>query len=107
MDIYELCFYQFTKQTRQKRKGILCQLSIDHIYQTWAITALSVIHPLTIIALKSASQDRIEKIVESIDNLNPFDEKKIFLNIHNLESINLIFDPEGRIISKKLLNHEN
>ena len=52
-------------------------------------------------------QDRIEKIVESIDNLNPFDEKKDFFSTSILaESINLIFDPEGRItLSKKLLSH--
>ena len=58
-------------------------------------------------SIEAWPQDRIEKIVESIDNLNPFDEKKDFFSTSILaESINLIFDPEGRItLSKKLLNH--
>ena len=47
-------------------------------------------------------QDRIEKIVESIDNLNPFDEKKRFFSTSILaESINLIFDPEEELLSQK------
>ena len=57
--------------------------------------------------LEAWPQDRLEKISEAIDNLNPFDEKKDFFSTSILsESINLIFDPEGRIcLSKKLLNH--
>ena len=52
-------------------------------------------------------QDRIEKISGAIDNLNPFEEKKDFFSTSILsESINLIFDTEGRILlTNKLLNH--
>ena len=52
-------------------------------------------------------QDRIEKISNTIDNLNPFEEKRDFFATSILsESINLQFDSEGRIsISLKLLKH--
>tara|TARA_B100000989_G_scaffold65601_1_gene45608 strand:+ start:3805 stop:4248 length:444 start_codon:yes stop_codon:yes gene_type:complete len=57
--------------------------------------------------IEAWSQERIEKISEAIDNLNPYDEKKDFFSTSILsESINLIFDPEGRInLTKKLLTH--
>ena len=52
-------------------------------------------------------QDRIEKISNAIDTLNPFEEKKDYFATSILsESINLQFDNEGRIIlSSKLLKH--
>ena len=52
-------------------------------------------------------QDRIEKISNSIDSLNPFEEKKDYFATSILsESVNLIFDTEGRIsLTKKLLQH--
>ena len=52
-------------------------------------------------------QDRIEKISNAIDSLNPFEEKKDYFSTSILsESINLQFDSEGRILlSSKLLNH--
>ena len=52
-------------------------------------------------------QDRIEKISNSIDNLNPFDEKRDYFATSVLaESINLQFDSEGRIsLTEKLLKH--
>ena len=52
-------------------------------------------------------QDRIEKISNAIDSLNPFEEKKdIFATSILSESINLQFDGEGRItLSEKLLKH--
>ena len=55
------------------------------------------------------SQDRIEKISNTIDSLNPFDEKKDYFATSILsESINLQFDGEGRIlITQKLLKHAN
>ena len=50
-------------------------------------------------------QDRIEKISNSIDTLNPFEEKRDFFATSILsESINLQFDSEGRIsLTPKLL----
>ena len=50
-------------------------------------------------------QDRIEKISNAIDSLNPFEEKKDFFATSILsESINLQFDNEGRVqIITKLL----
>ena len=52
-------------------------------------------------------QDRIEKISNAIDSLNPFEEKKDYFATSILsESINLQFDGEGRILlTSKLLKH--
>ena len=52
-------------------------------------------------------QDRIEKISNAIDSLNPFEEKKDYFATSILsESINLQFDSEGRILlTSKLLRH--
>ena len=52
-------------------------------------------------------QDRIEKISNAIDSLNPFEEKKDYFATSILsESINLQFDSEGRIlITSKLLKY--
>ena len=52
-------------------------------------------------------QDRVEKISNSIDSLNPFEEKKDYFATSILsESISLQFDSEGRIlITDKLLKH--
>ena len=57
--------------------------------------------------LEAWPQDRIEKITNAIDNLNPFEEKKDYFATSILsESVNLIFDTEGRIsLTKKLLQH--
>ena len=52
-------------------------------------------------------QDRIERISNSIDSLNPFEEKKDYFATSILsESSNLQFDGEGRMsITSKLLKH--
>ena len=52
-------------------------------------------------------QDRIEKISETIESLNPFEEKKDYFATSILsESTNLQFDSEGRIsLTPKLLKH--
>ena len=52
-------------------------------------------------------QDRIEKISNAIDSLNPFEEKKDYFATSILsESTNLQFDSEGRVqITLKLLKH--
>ena len=57
--------------------------------------------------LEAWPQDRIEKITNAIDSLNPFEEKKDFFATSILaESVNLQFDSEGRILlSSKLLKH--
>ena len=58
-------------------------------------------------SIEAWPQDRIEKISNLIESLNPFDEKKDFFATSILsESINLQFDSEGRILLiPKLLNH--
>ena len=58
-------------------------------------------------ALEACSQDRIEKLSNTIDSLNPFEEKRDYFATSILaESINLQFDSEGRIsLSSKLLKH--
>jgi len=58
-------------------------------------------------SIEGCSQNRIEKLSDSIDSLSPFEEKRdIFATSVLSESVNLQFDSEGRIsLSKKLLNH--
>ena len=58
-------------------------------------------------ALEACSQDRIEKLSNTIDSLNPFEEKRDYFATSVLsESVNLQFDTEGRVsFTKKLLNH--
>ncbi len=58
-------------------------------------------------SIEAWPQDRIEKISNAIDNLNPFEDKKDYFATSILsESINLQFDSEGRIlITEKLLRH--
>ena len=58
-------------------------------------------------SIEAWPQDRVEKISNSIDSLNPFEEKRDFFATSILsESTNLQFDSEGRIsLTSKLLNH--
>ena len=59
------------------------------------------------LSIEAWPQDRIEKISTAIDALNPFEEKKDYFATSILsESINLLFDSEGRIsLTSKLLKH--
>ena len=67
------------------------------------ITYPSFNHP----ALEACSQERIEKLSNTIDSLNPFEEKRDFFATSVLsESESLQFDTEGRVsLSDKLLKH--
>ena len=58
-------------------------------------------------ALEACAQNRIEKLSNTIDSLNPFEEKRDYFATSILsESINLQFDTEGRVsITEKLLDH--
>ena len=58
-------------------------------------------------SIESCSQDRIEKLSNTIDSLNPFEEKRDYFATSILsESISLQFDSEGRIsLTSKLLKH--
>ena len=58
-------------------------------------------------SIEACPQNRIEKLSESIDSLNPFEEKRdIFATSVLADSVNLQFDGEGRIsIPSKLLEH--
>ena len=58
-------------------------------------------------SIEGCPQNRIEKISNSIDSLNPFEEKRDFFATSILsESVNLQFDSEGRIsLTPKLLKH--
>ena len=57
--------------------------------------------------LEACSQDRIEKLSNTIDSLSPFEEKRDYFATSILsESINLQFDTEGRVsLTVKLLEH--
>ena len=58
-------------------------------------------------SIEAWPQDRIEKISNTIDSLNPFEEKRDYFATSVLsECENLQFDTEGRVsFSEKLLNH--
>ena len=57
-------------------------------------------------ALEACSQDRIEKLSNTIDSLNPFEERDYFATSILSESVNLQFDTEGRVsLTDKLLSH--
>ena len=58
-------------------------------------------------SIEAWPQDRIEKISNTIESLNPFEEKRDFFATSILsESVNLQFDSEGRIsLTPKLLKH--
>ena len=58
-------------------------------------------------SIEACPQSRIEKLSESIDSLNPFEEKRdIFATSVLSDSVNLQFDSEGRVsIPEKLLKH--
>ena len=58
-------------------------------------------------SIEAWPQDRVEKISDAIDALNPFEEKKDYFATSVLsESVNLQFDSEGRIsLIPKLLKH--
>ena len=60
-------------------------------------------------ALEACSQDRIEKLSNTIDSLNPFEEKRDYFATSILsENVNLPFDTEGRVLlTQKLLDHAN
>ena len=60
-------------------------------------------------SIEAWPQDRIEKISNTIDSLNPFEEKRDFFATSILsESENLQFDTEGRVsLTDKLLSHAN
>ena len=58
-------------------------------------------------SIEAWPQDRIEKISNTIDSLNPFEEKRDYFATSILsESVNLQFDTEGRVsFTEKLLDH--
>ena len=58
-------------------------------------------------SIEACYQERIEKISNAIDSLNPFEEKRDYFSTSILsESISLQFDSEGRIsLTSKLLKH--
>ena len=58
-------------------------------------------------SIEACPQNRIEKLSESIDSLNPFEEKRdIFATSVLSDSVSLQFDGEGRVsIPDKLLEH--
>ena len=58
-------------------------------------------------SIEGCSQNRIEKLSNTIYSLNPFEEKRdVFATSVLAESVSLQFDSEGRIsIPEKLLSH--
>ena len=69
------------------------------------ITVLFATHLLQISSIEFCPQSRIEKIMETIDNLNPFEENRdIFSTSILANSHQLNFDTEGRVtLTEKLI----
>jgi MraZ protein len=61
----------------------------------------------TNLSIEFCAQSRIEKIIETIDNLNPFEESRdIFSTSILANSHQLNFDTEGRVtLTEKLIEH--
>lgn len=61
----------------------------------------------TNLSIEFCPQDRLEKIIETIDNLNPFEENRDIFSTSILgNSFQLNFDTEGRVtLADKLLVH--
>ena len=56
-------------------------------------------------SLEACSQDRIEKLSNTIDTLNPFEEKRDYFAASVLsESESFQFDTEGRCVSNKCID---
>ena len=58
-------------------------------------------------ALEACSQDRIEKLSNTIDSLNPFEEKEIFLQLqfYRIAKIYNLILKAGYRFQKKLISH--
>ncbi len=71
------------------------------------ITVWFATHLLQISSIEFCAQSRIEKIMETIDNLNPFEENRdIFSTSILANSHQLNFDTEGRVtLTEKLIKH--
>ena len=100
-------FINLRKQIGQKRKGVECLQVLDHIYQILDTTGVVCYPSFNNQSIEAWPQDRIEKISNTMNSLNPFEEKRDFFATSILsESINLQFDSEGRIsLTSKLLKH--
>ena len=99
-------FIELRKQNRQERSRVSAssfRSYLNSLGYNGFISYPSFNHS----ALEACSQDRIEKISNTIDSLNPYEEKRDYFATSILsESENLQFDTEGRIsLSNKLLNH--
>ena len=91
-------FINLRKQIRQKREGCQCLLVLDLILSNLGYNGVICYPSFNNQSIEACSQDRIEKLSQAIDSLNPFEEKRDFFATSILsESINLQFDSEGRI----------
>ena len=102
-----LCFYQVTKTNWTKKEGYQCLQALGLIYLILGYNGVICYPSFNNQSIEAWPQDRIEKISNTIDSLNPFEEKRDFFATSILsESINLQFDGEGRIsLTPKLLKH--
>ena len=99
-------FIDLRKQIGQKRKGV-CAASYRSYLSNLGYNGVICYPSFNNQSIEAWPQDRVEKISNSIDSLNPFEEKRDFFATSILsESTNLQFDSEGRIsLTSKLLKH--
>ena len=99
-------FINLRKQIGQKGKGFSAS-SYRSYLSNIGYNGIICYPSFNNLCIEAWPQDRIEKISNAIDSLNPFEEKKDYFATSILsESINLQFDSEGRVqITTKLLKH--
>ena len=99
-------FINLRKQVRQKRR-VSVPASFRSYLSNLGYNGVICYPSFNNQSIEAWPQDRIEKISNAIDSLNPFEEKRDFFATSILsESINLQFDSEGRIsLTRKLLKH--
>ena len=87
------------------KRRFQCLQPLDLILMLWDTV---VAYPL-LICFRSMLQDRIEQLLNSIDSLNPFEDKRDYFATSILsESVSMQFDTEGRIsLTEKLIKHAN
>ena len=92
------------KQNRQERQGFKRQ-HLGHL-NTMGYNGFVSYPSFNYAALEGCPQDRIEKLSNSIDSLNPFEERRDYFATSVLsESENLQFDSEGRVSISKIIDH--
>ena len=95
-------FIELRKQNRQERSGLSASHFRSHL-SSMGFNGFITYPSFNHFVLEACTQDRIEKLSNTIDSLNPFEEKRDYFATSVLsESENLQFDTEGRVLFSKI-----